>query len=144
MPPPQLYDLLLDGPALQSQQLYLRTLLTETTEPFAHSQLQGILSLLESIAEQAYDMYGINAIPGPVEEVLAAYLVRRGVSNNLRTYVRIALDLQPPQFDTPAQVSRLVTQLLGPDRARQLLDSDITQYNQAAPAAPQETTPPHE
>lgn len=140
-----MYDLLVDGAALQSQQTYLRSQLTEITDPYARQQLQGLLALLTSIAEQAYDQYGIEAIPGPAEEVLAAYLLRRGISGNLRQYARIALDLQPPQFDNPAQICRLVTQLLGPRRARELLDSEITE---PAPAtvvvAPQESTEPHE
>lgn len=126
LPPPQLYDLLIDGPSLQHQQNYLQSLQQQTTDPYAQQQISGILSLLGSIAEQAYDLYGILAIPGPPDVVLAAYLARRITSPvPLRQFIRIAIDAQPPAFDTPASICQYLTQLVGPAEARKLIDAAV-------------------
>lgn len=59
------YSLRIDGPLLRRQRQWLLDL-TERTTQEGLEHLEGIISLLDEIADQAHDRYGIASLLEPV------------------------------------------------------------------------------
>jgi len=63
----QTYTLRIDGPLLRRQRQWLLEL-TERTTHDDQDHLEGIFSLLDEIADQAHDQYGIASLLEPEAE----------------------------------------------------------------------------
>ena len=61
------YALRIDGPLLRSQRQWLLELAERTTQE-DREHLEGILSLLDEVADQAHDRYGIASLLEPVAD----------------------------------------------------------------------------
>ena len=57
----QAYELRIDGPLLRRQRQWLLELIEKAASD-DQEHLEGILSLLDEIADQAHDQYGIDSL----------------------------------------------------------------------------------
>lgn len=145
LPDPELYDLLLDGEVFKQQQHYLQSLRDSTTDPYGQQQLDGLLSLLRSIAEQAYDKYGIDAIVGEPAVVLAEYIARQGISSErFANAIRGAAAIQIDRLTSPRSVANWLIATIGSADARALIDQPAEPSAVVPEQSPTETVEPHE
>jgi hypothetical protein len=137
LPEPELYDLLLDGETFKQQQHYLQSIRETITDPYGQQQLDGLLALLRSIAEQAYDKYGIDAIVGNPAIILADYIVRQGVPpERFAQAIQGVTAIQTARLTSPQSIATWLVSTLGSADARALLDQPAP-----APAVVPEPTP---
>lgn len=139
-PTTQTYDLRIDPQTLKQQQALIEKLLGLVA--FEREQLAGVLALLQAIAQQAYDRYGLDALLAPPVESLLGYVDRQQISAEELLAAVVELTRRHP--DGKEQVALALTKLMQPEQLRVTLDSIVTGRTLAKPVAPVAAAKPSE